>query len=105
MLMNSADIANEMTSLDGWSLDQDLPCIHKAWVFDSFPTAMAFFAAVGGLAESADHHPECLSSFTHFRIRLWTHDAKGLTMKDFELARRIDKLVELDYLNRVQCNP
>ena len=90
MLMNSADIAHEMTSLDGWSLDQDKPCIHKEWVFDSFPTAMAFFAAVGVLAESADHHPECLSSFTHFRIRLWTHDAQGLTMKDFQLARQID---------------
>jgi len=92
MRLSDLEIAQGMQGMDGWVLAQDKSFIQKEWDFDSFPTAMAFFASVGKLAEEADHHPECLSSHTQMRIRLWTHDAKGLTKKDFQLAQQIDDL-------------
>jgi 4a-hydroxytetrahydrobiopterin dehydratase len=74
--------------------ETDTAHIRKEWVFDSFQTAMRFIVQVGELAEAADHHPELLSVYTKIVIRLSTHDAKGLTHKDFDLARQIDGLTK-----------
>jgi 4a-hydroxytetrahydrobiopterin dehydratase len=54
--------------------------------------AIAFLVKVSELAEIQNHHPEILSTYTCLRIKLWTHDAQGLTHKDFELAEAIDRL-------------
>jgi 4a-hydroxytetrahydrobiopterin dehydratase len=52
---------------------------------------------VSELAEIQNHHPEITSAYTRIRIKLWTHDANGLTNKDFELAQAIDKLVAQEF--------
>lgn len=91
--MNSNDIQANLQPLDHWTLDAHKASVRKEWTFDSFKTAMHFFAQVGELAEKMDHHPEFLSNYTRMRIRLTTHDAYGLTNKDFELAQQIDQLV------------
>ncbi len=91
--MNSTDIQAALQQLDQWTLDAHKASVRKEWNFDSFKTAMHFFAQVGELAEKMDHHPELLSNYTRMRIRLTTHDAYGLTHKDFDLAQQIDQLV------------
>jgi 4a-hydroxytetrahydrobiopterin dehydratase len=91
--MNSTDIHAALQQLDQWTLDAHKSSVRKEWNFDSFKTAMHFFAQVGELAEKMDHHPELLSNYTRMRIRLTTHDAYGLTHKDFDLAQQIDQLV------------
>jgi 4a-hydroxytetrahydrobiopterin dehydratase len=45
---------------------------------------------VAALAEAADHHPDILVSYTRVTLTLSTHDAGGLTARDFALARQID---------------
>ncbi len=92
-LMNSSEINAELQHLNDWTLDAHKASVRKEWTFDSFKTAMRFFALVGELADKIDHHPEFVSNYTRMRIRLTTHDAYGLTHKDFELARQIDQLV------------
>jgi 4a-hydroxytetrahydrobiopterin dehydratase len=72
--------------------EPDTAHIRKEWVLDSFQTAIRFIVQVGALAEAADHHPELLSAYTKIVIRLTTHDANGLTHKDFELAKQIDSM-------------
>jgi 4a-hydroxytetrahydrobiopterin dehydratase len=52
---------------------------------------------VSDLAESQNHHPEILSRYTRVLLKLTTHDAQGLTRKDFALAQAIDKLVAQDF--------
>jgi 4a-hydroxytetrahydrobiopterin dehydratase len=94
--LSSHDIDQGLKALDGWTLDAHKASIRKAWVFDSFRTAMQFFAAVGELAEVMDHHPEFLSSYTKMRIRLTTHDAYGLTHQDFALAKQIDQMTKAE---------
>ena len=43
---------------------------------------------VGHLAEAAWHHPDITASYAWVEVRLMTHDGKGITDKDFALARR-----------------
>jgi 4a-hydroxytetrahydrobiopterin dehydratase len=49
--------------------------------------------AVGHLAEAAWHHPDLAVSYASVTVRLMTHDAGGITDKDFELARKIEEVV------------
>ena len=47
---------------------------------------------VGRLAEEAGHHPDIDIRYNQVRLGLITHDAGGLTEKDFDLAVETDKL-------------
>jgi len=49
--------------------------------------------AVGHLAEAAWHHPDITASYAWVEVRLMNHAAKGITDKDFELARKIEEFV------------
>jgi 4a-hydroxytetrahydrobiopterin dehydratase len=99
--LNAAHIQDGVAKLDAWTLDAANHTIEKTWTFDSFPTAMAFFAQAGALADRLDHHPEFLSTYTRMRVRLWTHDVNGLTRLDFELAAAIDALVTAEFSARL----
>ena len=90
--LSNTDITLALQQLDGWMHEPDTAHIRKEWVLDSFQTAIRFIVQVGALAEAADHHPELLSAYTKIVIRLTTHDANGLTYKDFELAKQIDSM-------------
>jgi 4a-hydroxytetrahydrobiopterin dehydratase len=49
--------------------------------------------AIGHLAEAAWHHPDLSVSYDKVEVRLSDHDAKGISDKDFEMARKIDEFV------------
>ena len=49
--------------------------------------------AVGHLAEAAWHHPDIAASYAWVEVKLQNHSAKGITDKDFELARKIEDFV------------
>lgn len=66
--------------------------IEKKFQFKNFSEALGFIVQVGILAEKADHHPELFNVYNKVNIRLTTHDANGLTDKDFDLATSIEKL-------------
>ena len=67
--------------------------IDRKFQFKNFTQALGFIVQVGVLAEKANHHPELFNVYNKVNIRLTTHDANGLTDKDFDLANAIDKLV------------
>jgi 4a-hydroxytetrahydrobiopterin dehydratase len=92
--LSPAQIALGMSQLNAWTHDVSQECILKEWNFESFKTAMRAIAGIGELAERYDHHPEILSMYTRVRIKLFTHDAGGLTSKDFELAGAMDRLID-----------
>ena len=50
--------------------------------------------AVGHLAEAAWHHPDLTASYAFVIVKLMNHAAKGVTDKDFELARKIEDVVQ-----------
>ena len=49
--------------------------------------------AVGHIAEAAFHHPDIELSYASLKVKLKTHSAKGVTNKDFELAKKIEEIV------------
>ena len=51
--------------------------------------------AVADLAESQNHHPDWCNSFKRVNISLTTHDSGGLTIKDFNLAKGIDAILDI----------
>ena len=60
--------------------------------FPSFPDAIAFTTRLGFYAESVDHHPDILVSFTKVTVTWTTHDEGGITNKDEVGAAITDKL-------------
>jgi len=67
--------------------------IRRTFEFADFAAAMKFVNAVARLAEKAGHHPEIEIRWNRVTLVLTTHDAGGLTAKDFELAARLDRLL------------
>jgi 4a-hydroxytetrahydrobiopterin dehydratase len=49
--------------------------------------------AVGHLAEAAWHHPDITASYASVEVSLHNHSAKGITDKDFELAKKIEEVI------------
>ena len=86
--LTETQISAELPAVPGWSRQGD--GIERRYAFADFTHAFAFMARVALLAEKADHHPEWSNVYNKVNIRLTTHDAGGLSMKDFSLARAID---------------
>ena len=63
----------------------------RTFKFDDFVAALDFVNRVGKLAEKAGHHPDIDIRYNKVRLALISHDAGGLTNKDFELAGQTDK--------------
>jgi 4a-hydroxytetrahydrobiopterin dehydratase len=60
---------------------------------DSLVTNLHFDRPIRFLAEAGWHHPGLILTYPRLTVRLQTHDASGVTDKDFELARRIEGIV------------
>lgn len=66
--------------------------IARTFQFKDFPAAVKFVNAAAKLAEQAWHHPDIDIRWNMVTLTLTTHDAGGLTEKDFALARQFDAL-------------
>jgi 4a-hydroxytetrahydrobiopterin dehydratase len=86
--LDEAAAARALSGLSGWQLAS--ATLKKTFTFPDFRGAMAFVTKVALHAEALDHHPEILVSGSRVVLTLTTHDAGGLTERDFNLARRID---------------
>lgn len=90
--MDRAEIDARLAELPGWSLAADGQSIATSLKFRDFRSAFGFMTQVALLAEKLDHHPEWTNVYNRLEIRLSTHDAGGLTEKDFVLAEAIESL-------------
>jgi 4a-hydroxytetrahydrobiopterin dehydratase len=85
-------VRGELSKLGNWTLGRNI--ISRKFVFADFAQAMRFVNRVARLAEAANHHPDITISYNRVKLALTTHDEGGLTMKDFRLAGRINKLAK-----------
>ena len=67
--------------------------IRRKYKTHSWKGTLMAINTVGHLAEAAWHHPDIAASYAWLEVKLMTHDAKGITDKDFELARKIEDVV------------
>ena len=83
------EIKQYFKDLHGWKLETN--AIVKEWQFKDFSEAMVFINQVAKLAEEQDHHPELFNVYNKVVLKFSTHDAGGLTTRDFRIAADIDR--------------
>jgi 4a-hydroxytetrahydrobiopterin dehydratase len=81
-----------LPALDGWALVEGRDALHKRFMFDDFNAAFGWMTRVALVAEAMNHHPEWSNTYNKVEVTLATHDAKGLTRRDIELAQRMDQM-------------
>lgn len=81
-------------------LKADLPhwLLENGWIRRKYRTSgwkatLMVVNTVGHLAEAAWHHPDLSVSYAFVIVKLCTHEAKGITDKDFELAAKIEAVI------------
>ncbi len=89
-LLNQGEIEDRIGQLSGWELkDKEIERIYK---FKDFIEAINFVNKLVEPAESAGHHPDLAISYNQVTVSLTSHDAGGLTEKDFEMAKTISQI-------------
>jgi 4a-hydroxytetrahydrobiopterin dehydratase len=88
--LDSAAIASALVTIPEWKRNGDI--ISRTYSFKDFPAAIRFMNAVAETAEKAWHHPDIDIRWNKVTLSLTTHDAGGLTEKDFALAQEFDAL-------------
>jgi 4a-hydroxytetrahydrobiopterin dehydratase len=88
--LSPEEIAQRLKALDGWSATPQ--GIQKRYEMDNFLSAMNLVNRAADLAEQAQHHPDIFISYNKVTFTLTTHDAGGISGKDFDLAARIEAI-------------
>lgn len=88
--LDDAEVESRLTGLGGWQVRQGK--LHREYRFADFVEAFGFMASVALVAERMNHHPEWFNVWATVRVDLATHDAGGITSKDFELATEMERL-------------
>lgn len=89
--LGSADIETRLAAHPDWELRDGK--LYRRCQFADFVEAFGFMARVALLAERANHHPEWFNVYNKVEIELTTHDAGGISERDFALATEIDALL------------
>lgn len=86
--LSEDEIRTRLANVPEWRRQSDE--IRRTFGFDSFAAAIAFVGRVAALAEEADHHPDIDIRYDKVTLALTTHSAGGLTVRDMDMATRID---------------
>ena len=89
-LLSEEKISEELRGLEG--CEQNGNEIIKQFKFKNFVESVGFVNKTAILAEKADHHPDILIQYNRVNLTLSTHSEGGLTEKDFNIAREIEKV-------------
>ena len=88
--MTIDEIEKNLVNLTDWTVANDK--LARKFAFPDFAESLAFVNKIGVIAESRDHHPDILFGWGYAEIFITTHDAGGITQRDFDLARAIETI-------------
>ncbi len=91
-ILNKSEINKKLEELEGWEFKDD--AIHTSFQFENFKEAFSVMVRIAFEAEAQQHHPDWSNVYNELQISLSTHDAGGVTEKDFKLARSIENIVD-----------
>jgi 4a-hydroxytetrahydrobiopterin dehydratase len=92
MVLNELEIRQKLANFPDWMTSGQ--AISTTYKFKDFIQAVEFVNRLVAPAEKAGHHPDIEISYNRVTIHLTTHDAGGITQKDFDLAAEIVKIAE-----------
>ncbi|MDR3625584.1 MAG: 4a-hydroxytetrahydrobiopterin dehydratase [Ignavibacteriaceae bacterium] len=86
-----SEISTKLKKMTGWEFHSN--SITKKFELKDFKSALAFVNKIGGEAEKMDHHPDIfMHSWNKVKITISTHSAGGVTLNDFNLAKKIEEI-------------
>jgi 4a-hydroxytetrahydrobiopterin dehydratase len=91
--LSDEQVRTRIADLPHWSLVDGK--LHREYRFADFVEAFGFMASAALVAEAMDHHPEWSNVYRTVRIDLVTHDAGGISERDFALAAKLEALAAL----------
>lgn len=89
--LTAAQLDDALSTLPGWA--RSGKAIARQFALASFPDAVAVLTRLAFEAEAADHHPDFVLEYRNLTVRFWTHTADGVTRKDVEAARVVNRVV------------
>lgn len=89
--LTQEQVEARIAELPLWALNGE--SLQRTFNFDDFIAAIAFVNKVADLAESTQHHPDIMIRYSKVTLTLTTHDANGLTERDFSMAHAADGFV------------
>jgi len=89
--LTAEQVEQGMTTVPGWRL-VDGKAIEKSFAFGSFKEAISYVVRMAFHAEEVDHHPDITIRYKTVTLSFSTHSEGGLTEKDFEGARKADRV-------------
>ncbi|QLG46636.1 4a-hydroxytetrahydrobiopterin dehydratase [Costertonia aggregata] len=92
--LSEKEIAQKLEKLEGWEYVDG--AIETSFEFKNFKEAFSVMTRIAFECEAQGHHPDWSNVYNSLNIRLNTHDADGVTEKDFELAHSIESIIESD---------
>jgi len=88
------EVERKSGEVPSWDADVEVLTLSRVFAFKDFAESMTFANAVANVAVKQNHHPDILISYDTVTLVLTSHDAGGLTDRDFILAAHIDALPE-----------
>lgn len=92
--LNLLEIEKKLEQLPGWEYVDG--AIETSFEFENFKEAFSVMTRIAFECEAQGHHPDWSNVYKSLHIRLNTHDAEGVTSKDFKLAKTIESIIESD---------
>lgn len=90
--LSNAEIEEKLATLPGWELQDN--ALTTTFEFQDFREAFTLMTRIAFECEAQNHHPNWTNVYNQLEIRLNTHDAGGITEKDFKLAATIESLIQ-----------
>ena len=92
--MNEQELQPFLQQLPNWEISavEDIPQLQCNYKFANFVEAMNFANKITVIAEQADHHPCLCVEWGKVALCWWSHDVKGLDLRDFVMAAKSDQL-------------
>lgn len=88
--LSHEQIAAALAELDGWGFSEE--AFVRTFRFSDFVHAVDFVEGLAEIAEDHKHHPDIDIRYNKVTLRLSSHDAGGVTMRDVKLAEAIQQL-------------
>ena len=92
MKLSKDQIEDRLKTLNGWEYSEG--AIETSFEFKNFKEAFTVMTRIAFECEAQNHHPDWSNVYNSLHIRLNTHDADGVTEKDFKLAQTIENIIE-----------
>ncbi|MCR8924294.1 4a-hydroxytetrahydrobiopterin dehydratase [Dasania sp. GY-MA-18] len=89
--LSDEQISEQLKAYPHWQLQNGK--LYRRLTFEDFVHAMGFITQIAILAEKANHHPEWANVYRTVDIFLTTHEANGVTERDFALLKHIERLI------------